>query len=203
MKHFSFDLDGTLVDSIPLMEQSWQNVRSQLGVDVSWLEYKKNIGLSFSDICKNIGMADFEHEIQRVYFDFNLKNQHLICPMPGLDALKKKLLTVDSWSIITSKPQRTALPVLEKFGLEPDILITPDVLARGKPHPEASEIIRQKFDCSTFVYVGDTITDHLFAINSGFEFIRFLPPNGKMSPDSVAYKTIINPHKKVSDLSMI
>lgn len=203
MKHFSFDLDGTLVDSIPLMEQSWRNVRNQLSVDVSWLEYKKYIGLSFPDICKNVGLGDFEPEIQRVYFDFNLKNQHLICPMPGLDALKKKLLTVDSWSIITSKPLRNALPILEKFGLEPNIVITPDKLVRGKPYPEASEIIRQNFDCSTFVYVGDTVTDHLFAINSGFEFIRFLPPNAEMSPDVTAYKTIINPHKKVSDLSMI
>lgn len=203
MEHYSFDLDGTLVDSLPLMEQSWRNVKQKLGVDVDWLDYKKHIGLSFSDICKNLGLSDFETDIRETYFSFNLENQHLIKAMPGLDALLEKLSKVHSWSIVTSKPIKTASPIIEAFGMKPNLILTPDALLHGKPSVEASLILRSKFDCEAFVYVGDTITDHLFAINSGFEFIRFKSQDASMAPDAQAYDKIMNSHRIVSDLSFI
>ena len=34
--HISFDLDGTLINSIPLMKLSWENVSSQLNLGIGW-----------------------------------------------------------------------------------------------------------------------------------------------------------------------
>ena len=58
--HISFDLDGTLINSIPLMKLSWENVNKKLNLGIGWENYKKNIGLPFSKICKNLSIEKLE-----------------------------------------------------------------------------------------------------------------------------------------------
>ena len=61
--HISFDLDGTMIDSIPLMKLSWENVNEKLNLGIGWDAYRKNIGLPFSQICKNLGVEGLEQEV--------------------------------------------------------------------------------------------------------------------------------------------
>ena len=200
--HFSFDLDGTLIDSVPLMEKSWHNVCDVLKINKSWQDYKKNIGLSFADICKNLGLEDLENEISKVYFNFNIENFNLIKPMPGIDEFTKTISNIPSWSVITSKPRLTTCPILDNLGLFPTVIVTPDDVKKGKPNSSSAEFLRNKIGNKyDFYYVGDMLTDHLFAINSHFKFIRYEHKTRSQIGDQNVYKNILNPHKKVTNLN--
>lgn len=196
--HISFDLDGTLIDSIPLMKLSWENVNSKLNLGVGWESYRKNIGLPFSQICKNLGIEELEGEVQELYFGFNQKNIDKIKPMGGLseciDWIKENGI---SWSIITSKPTITTTPILKLFSLAPDVLITADDVEYGKPKIDSAQLLSSKLsgNFDKIYYIGDTTIDHLFAINSGFEFIEF--------NSSLLNRFILNNRLIISSLSDI
>lgn len=203
--HVSFDLDGTLIDSIPLMRASWENCASALDLQVTWLEYRQQIGLPFRDICANLGIADRYEEVRQKYFSFNMQNIDLVEPMCGLTTLVKFLDDKEiSWSVITSKPRETTLPILEKFGLDPEVLITSTDVIMGKPHSQPGQLLREAVVESVILYVGDSMVDHLFAINCGFEFVRCCF-DGKevLVQDREAYSQIRNPHQVAKSLGEI
>jgi phosphoglycolate phosphatase-like HAD superfamily hydrolase len=174
--HISFDLDGTLIDSIPLMKLSWENVNAKLNLGVGWEAYRKNIGLPFSKICKNLSLEEIEPEVYELYFRFNRDNVDKIRPMDGLTEIIQwmNMSNID-WSIITSKPKINADPILKLLDLNPKILITGNDVENGKPCVDSAQLLISQLNdkINKIYYVGDTTIDHLFAINSGFEFIEF------------------------------
>ena len=195
--HISFDLDGTIINSIPLMRLSWENVNKKLNLGIGWESYKKNIGLPFSKICKNLTIEKLEKDVYDLYFNFNQNNLEKIKPMPGLKECLKWLSENDiEWSIITSKPRITSIPILDLFGLKPNFLITADDVENGKPYIDSSRLLISQIGNKSkkIYYVGDTTIDHLFAINSGFHFIEF----SKFSSQS-----ILNPRPVISNLADI
>jgi phosphoglycolate phosphatase-like HAD superfamily hydrolase len=196
--HISFDLDGTLIDSIPLMRESWENVNSKLGFGIGWEAYKKNIGLPFAQICKNLLIENMHHEIHELYFKFNQENIDKIKPMNGLQGcIDWLMLNNIDWSIITSKPKKTTIPILELFDLNPSVLITACDVETGKPNLESSQLLISQLSdkINKIYYVGDTTIDHLFAINSGFDFIEF--------SESSANPFILNFRHVISNLTDI
>ena len=82
INHISFDLDGTLIDSLPLMRESWTHATKKIGVDTPWIQFRENIGLQFEKICANLGLENVSNELADEYFGFNRENLHKIkrCP---------------------------------------------------------------------------------------------------------------------------
>ncbi len=174
--HISFDLDGTMINSLPLMKLSWENANSRLNLGIGFEEYRKNIGLSFSQICKNLSLERLEVEAYDLYFKFNQENIDKIKPINGLkECIEWMSVSNIDWSIITSKPKITTMPILELFDLNPKVLITADDVENGKPYIDCSQLLTSQLSdkINKIYYVGDTTIDHLFAVNSGFEFIEF------------------------------
>jgi HAD superfamily hydrolase (TIGR01549 family) len=203
--HFSFDLDGTLIDSLPLMRASWENCTNELGLQATWLEYRQQIGLPFKDICNNLGISDRYDEVREKYFSFNMQNIGLVEAMEGLaDLLIFLGDNKISWSVITSKPRQTTTPILERFGLHPEIVITSTDVTMGKPHSQAGKVLKEAVEDSEIVYVGDSMVDHLFAINCGFYFVRCCF-DGKevLVKDREAYSQIKNPHQVAKTLGEV
>ena len=115
INHISFDLDGTLIDSLPLMRESWTHATEKIGVDTPWIPVRENIGLQFEKICANLGLENVSNELADEYFGFNRENLHKIQPMPKLNVLLDWLAESEfTWSIITSKP-RITYEVIEKI----------------------------------------------------------------------------------------
>lgn len=203
--HIAFDLDGTLIDSIPLMRLSWENVNSKLNLCIGWESYSRNIGLPFQEICKNLNIEDLEKEVRDLYFNFNNSNIHEIKPMKGLHDCISWLESENiDWSIITSKPGLTTKPILKRFNLKPRVVITSTDVKNGKPNPESSDLLIKKIDNKTvkkIYYVGDTNIDHLFSINSNFEFIEFISEHDR--DNLLKSKLILNNRHIVSDLAKI
>ena len=196
--HISFDLDGTMINSLPLMKLSWENANSRLNLGIGFEEYRKNIGLSFSQICKNLSLERLELEIYDLYFKFNQENIDKIKPINGLkECIEWMSVSNIDWSIITSKPKITTMPILKLFDLNPKVLITADDVENGKPYIDSSQLLTSQLsdNINKIYYIGDTTIDHLFAVNSGFEFIEF----NQLSEN----KYILNKRSVISNLTEI
>ena len=198
--HISFDLDGTLIDSIPLMKKSWENVDQKFTLGIGWNEYKNNLGLPFNQICKNLQIHQYTNDIHDCYFEFNNDNIDLINKNPGLEKclnwLREKNI---SWSIITSKPLLTTLPIIRKFMFYPEVLITSDEVHTGKPSTVPASLLKSSLgkNYEKYVYVGDSVVDHQFAINAGFDFVEF------SCGENENKKVILNARKIIRNLSEI
>ena len=189
--HISFDLDGTLIDSFSLMKKSWENANEKLGLDISWINYREHIGQKFSKICANLGIENRFEEIQTCYFDYNAENIHQIKAIEGLDHLLHWLSTNKvSWSIVTSKPRYTTERILNHFQIFPHYLVCSDDIGAGKPNGEAAELLKERFGEMKIIYVGDTVIDHLFAINGKFDFIYVANQNTEIVSEN--FKGIAN-----------
>ena len=205
--HYCFDLDGTLIDSIPLMRRSWDNVCEVFGLDIPWTKYQENVGLQFKTICNNLNIGLLSDEIAEVYFSFNKKNYQTISPMPQLNELLNRLHDEkQSWSIITSKPRHSYEKIASHFKLDPKLVICGDDLTMGKPDKEGGQILCNNLalDCKEVIYIGDTLIDHLFAINSGFRFAGFKRQEGshqKIIGNQFLHSPLImNDFKRLSNL---
>ena len=68
VKHISFDLDGTLIDSYSVMHRAWSETIFELGLAVGYDEYKRYVGIPFSQIMEKLGLEKIESEIKVLYF---------------------------------------------------------------------------------------------------------------------------------------
>ena len=173
--HFSFDLDGTLINSLESMEKSWSFVQKELNIQTSFSDYKKYIGLPFFEILKKLKLESQFKEIQKIYFSKSSNQLKLIKPYEDVMMffneckIKKKFV-----SIITSKPRNATEIILNTFNIKPDLLLCGDDFHFGKPDKrlmkkaqEISGIPKDKI-----VYFGDMISDMLFALNSEVHYIH-------------------------------
>ena len=168
-----FDLDGVLVESISLMNKSWDNVRKIYKIEQKFEEYQKNIGIEFTEILSNIGVPKEKWtDIKKTYFEYNNVNSNEVYLYEGVNELFE-YLNKNSFRkfLITSKNRKNTIQVLKKFNLNFDLILTPDDVNRGKPDPESSYIVKKFFKSEKFIFVGDMESDRSFSVNSGFKFI--------------------------------
>ena len=120
-----FDLDGTLVDTIPLIVASYQHAfRTVLGEEIPDARAKAWIGRPLLDALLEESPAH-GHELDRVYREWNLANTaRLIRPYAGVDDLLAQLTDAGVRSaVVTSKRRETARLALASVGLEGAIAV--------------------------------------------------------------------------------
>lgn len=173
-QHISFDLDGTLINSLPVMEFAWNEVSGSLGLNVPFTEYKNQIGKPFKQIMENLDIKDDWGEIERLYFEVTGASVEKIALFDGADAMINGLKRAGkSTSLITSKPQRNVNKILERLNLEFDVVVAADTVAIGKPGQDSFDLVRSELglaDDSTAVYFGDVLNDIIFAVNAGIDY---------------------------------
>ena len=198
VKHISFDLDATLIDSYSVMHQAWSETMFELGLAVGFDGYKRYVGLPFSQIMEKLGLEKIESEIKVLYFKKTKKYADQINEVQGahdvLGWCKKNKITT---SIITSKPRANAKAIISKKKLNVDYVITGDDLKNGKPFPEPGLKVLKKFNINAenMLYVGDMIFDLQFAQNLGAHFIHFTNEGENSLP-----KNLVNNVNSISKL---
>ena len=198
IKHISFDLDGTLINSIPVMQQAWSETMFELGLAIGFEEYKRYVGLPFSRIIEKFGMEKIQNEIESLYFHKTKKYSNQINVVHGavdiLEWCKKNEITT---SIITSKPRVNTQAIISEKKLDVDFVISGDDLKNGKPFPEPGIKVLEKFDINVehMLYIGDMIFDLQFAQNLGAHFIHFRNEGENFLP-----KTLVNNVRSISKL---
>ena len=173
-RHFSFDLDGTLVDSLGVMRKAWEATVDEFHLSHDFSEYKREIGLPFPAIMKAIDIVDEEQEIEKFYFSQTEKMSESVRLIPGayefIGSVKSKGSDV---SIVTSKPRENAENLLGRLGVQVDLLVCGDDPVGSKPSASPMQYIRSELEISdqdSSIYFGDMIIDLVFSVNSGIDY---------------------------------
>ena len=130
-----FDIDGTLVDSTGAVERAWQAFTAAHGIDVDTL-LSVSHGRRSADT-----IADFLPEPEREAAVAELDALELadlddIVALPAVAELLTSLPR-SRWAAVTSGNRVLMERRLHAAGLPgPDVLVTAEDVAEGKPHPE-------------------------------------------------------------------
>jgi sugar-phosphatase len=140
-KGFLFDLDGTLVDSLPVVERSWQFWAESYGVDPdAVLEFIH--GKQAITTLRHFMPSKSEAEIQAEF----LRLEHIestdlegIRALPGAVELLEHLeANAIPWAIVTSGSIPVAHARHRAAGLPtPKVFVTAEQVKHGKPRPDA------------------------------------------------------------------
>ena len=161
-----FDLDGTIIDSIRLIIDSYHHTLAAHGLpprtDDDWL---RGIGtplrVQFAEWKDSPGIE----AMIATYREYNLKNHDsCVVPYPGVaDAVRAIRAAGLQTGLVTSKNRNGALLGLRLCELEPlmDVIIGADDVVNPKPHGEPVELAMQRLGANpaATVYVGDSIHD--------------------------------------------
>jgi pyrophosphatase PpaX len=161
-----FDLDGTLIDSIRLILDSYHHTLATHGIaarsDDEWL---RGIGtplrVQFTEWAESPGIE----AMIATYRDYNLAHHDTrVLPYPGIVEMVRTVRHAGLHTgLVTSKNRTGAMRGLRLCGLDEamDVLVGADDVEHPKPHPEpvlrALSALGQPPEAA--MYVGDSIHD--------------------------------------------
>jgi len=167
LRTFLFDLDGTLIDSVRLILDSYHHTLAAHGLpartDEEWLQ---GVGTPL-----RAQFADWKDDPARLealiatYREYNLANHdRMVTIYPGvLEAMREVKARGASTGLVTSKNQQGAIRGLRLVGLHDliDVMVCADDVENPKPHPEPVERAVELLaaDPASTVYIGDSIHD--------------------------------------------
>ncbi|WP_433639869.1 sugar phosphatase [Kluyvera georgiana] len=140
-KGFLFDLDGTLVDSLPVVERSWQFWAESYGVDpqavLDFIHGKQAI-TTLRHFMPGKSEAEIQAEFLRLE-QIEANDLDGIRALPGAIALLQHLDAQSiPWAIVTSGSIPVAHARHLAAGLPaPAVFVTAEQVKRGKPQPDA------------------------------------------------------------------
>ena len=166
-----FDLDGTLIDSVQLILDSYHHTLRVHGIptrsDEDWL---RGVGtplrVQFAEWNDGSGILE---ELVATYRDYNLAHHDsMVTVYDGIPEMLRAVCT-DGYrtALVTSKNRQGALRGLDLTGLTPyiEVLVCADDVVNPKPHPEpvlkALELLGATPERA--VFFGDSVHD----MNSG------------------------------------
>lgn len=129
-----FDLDGTLVDSIPAMVRSWTTWAIEYGVTAEQLQGFH--GVPAEGVVATLLAPDQVGPALRRISELEEADVDGVVPLPGARAALEALAAGHA-AIATSCHRRLAEARIGAAGLTPpEVLVTVDDVARGKPAPD-------------------------------------------------------------------
>jgi sugar-phosphatase len=131
-----FDMDGTLVDSGPVVERVWSAWAIEQGLDVAGLlpvAHGRRAIETITMFAKHVRSPEAE---ARKLEDAERLDIEGLKPIEGALALIASL-PADRWALVTSADEALARTRLAACGLPvPDVLVTAESVERGKPAPD-------------------------------------------------------------------
>jgi beta-phosphoglucomutase-like phosphatase (HAD superfamily) len=144
IKGLIFDLDGTLVDSMPFHFEAWKRACIQIGLNLDTDYLRSQTGNSNKNIAEVIIQQNGAEgritpaQIAEIKQQEFLKYEHLITPIEPVRAIAMKYHGVLPMAIGTGGPKISVLKSIELTGLKKyfDIVVCADDVKKHKPHPE-------------------------------------------------------------------
>lgn len=172
-----FDLDGTLIDSIALILESYRHTMTEHGFgEVSDDLWRAGIGtpLRVQLAAWARGPEDLEALVQ-TYRRYNLDNHdRMITVFPGVPEMVQEVAALGCRvGVVTSKTREGTLRGLRLAGLESSIeaMVCADDVENPKPHPEpVTQAVRLLGGApESTIFVGDSIHDMVAGRAAGVE----------------------------------
>ena len=167
-----FDLDGTLVDSIALILESFRYSLGKMGIHAGDEEILNTIGLPLKDVCRDFA-GDRGDELFKCYVDYqdDIHDLH-VKEYPGatdlLEYLKERGCRL---GIVTSKRRAMANRALAVTGLDKyvEMIVAFEDTPAHKPDPEPVQKALKAFGSAPeeALYVGDSPYDIRCGKNAG------------------------------------
>ena len=167
-----FDLDGTLVDSLPLIVRTYRQVFSDMNIPWGNDDVVKMIGLPLKDIGSHF-VGDRESRFEELYQQYYHRDHDLFTRLfPGtlamLELLKKRGVKL---GIVTSKGKPGTSRTAAFTGLDcfMDVVVTAHDVLKHKPDPEPlfKALGFLGTQAGRSIYVGDSSFDILTGQNAG------------------------------------
>lgn len=171
LKAILFDLDGTLIDSIPLIRLSFEHTFDRLGLPWGQGEVLNTIGLPLRDVAKHYAPGNAE-KFLAIYAEFQKKTQEkLLKPFPEAEKALNHLQEEGyRTGVVTSKRRKATKESLIITGLEKylEVVVTVEDAGRPKPNPDSllSALEHLETPSGKAVYIGDSIYDILTGKNA-------------------------------------
>ncbi len=190
-KGFLFDLDGTLVDSLPVVERAWSNWAKSRDLDpavvLDFIHGKQAI-----TSLRHFMPGESEEAIQqqfRLLERTEAEDTDGISALPGAVALLQRLDQLSiPWAIVTSGtvPVARARHAAGELAT-PEIFITAELVAKGKPNPDpyllgAQQLGLKPEEC---VVVEDAPAGVLSGLAAGCKVIAVNAPDDTPGLDKV------------------
>lgn len=183
-KYLVFDLDGTLVDSLPGIAAGINRALSACGLPTHAPEKVRNmIGRGAANLCAQaIGYADASDtppdELEAVHAAFRREYPHCwcgeeyTCPYAGMITLLEKLAAAGvRMAVLSNKPHEVTEPMVRHiFPTVPfDVVLGFTPWFPRKPNPASMHHIAEKWGVSPaeITLVGDSLFDARCAENAG------------------------------------
>ena len=164
---YLFDLDGTLIDSVALILDSFHHARKHhFGDRLPDDYYLQTLGMPLRDSFSRMATSpESVEELVRTYVDYNLEHHDsMVRPyegvVPMIEALAKRGVRI---ALVTSKLRATAARGLSVAGIEArfELIVAADDVEHGKPDPEpvVLALSRLGVGADDSVFVGDSPHD--------------------------------------------
>lgn len=130
-----FDMDGTLINSVPAVERAWQRWAHEFNLDTSG-SFSLAHGTPAKDLVTQlIPAVDVERAFARIV-QLEIEDTDGVELLPGT-AQTLTDVPAHRQAIVTSCTRELATVRMAATGLnQPEVLVTADDVANGKPHPE-------------------------------------------------------------------
>ena len=177
-----FDLDGTLIDSLPGITDAANAVLAEralpsIGPDltVGFVGRGERVFVERMIAATELDANDFETLVERFVVHYKLSAEKTAL-MPGVrEALDQLKAAGYPLGLVTNKPRAPLIPTLEAAGLTADfsVVLAGDDLARRKPDPLPLLTAMRDLGGDRCLYVGDSDIDADTAFRANMPFALY------------------------------
>ena len=174
MKTYIFDLDGVIIDSKHMMEQSWNTCMLEHKLTQTFDDYFKQIGKPFRDIMKELNVENVE-AVKHTYDKASLElMEYCLEFYDGVEDTLREIKKNSKIAVVTSKTAERTNVILDHLDVEFDYVVSPKKGLRGKPAPDQILfcLAMTQTDPKDAVYIGDMQVDYEAATRAGIDFIH-------------------------------
>jgi len=191
-----WDLDGTLIDSMPYHWQAWNDVLQPLGYHFSVESFLPTIGLRNEEIVRDFLKLDRPaDDLERIVLAKEERYRAILrerglALLPGVDDWLTRLAAA-GWrhAIVTSAPRLNVEATVHAGGLDRrvDLIVCAEDVLNGKPHPEPFLLAADQLgvDPARCIVVEDAPAGLQGARRAGMKTIGVLTTHAALEADRV------------------